>query len=120
MPLRDTLNDIVQSVDGALASIIMGYDGIPIEEVALKQSDFDIQLMSVEYSSVLKEIKRTIEIIRAGDMEEVSITTGQTFVVMRVLGNELFIALIIRRTGNFGKGRYMLKCKSKELMRELE
>lgn len=120
MSLRDSLNTIVQSVDGALAAVIMAYDGIPIDEFTVLQSDFDTQLLSVEYATLLREIKRAVDVIKAGDMEEVSITTSQTRVVMRVLNDELFIALIMRRAGNFGKGRYLLKCKSNEFIRELE
>lgn len=120
MSMRETLNTIVKSVDGTLAAIIMAYDGIPIEEVVLEQSDFDTQLLSVEYATVLKEIKRAVDIIKAGDLEEVSIATSQMRIIMRLLNEELFIALIMRRDGNFGKGRYLLKIKSYEFSRELE
>lgn len=119
MSLRDALNMIVQSVDGALAAVIMAYDGIPIEEVAVEQSEFDMQLLSVEYATVLKEIKRAIDVIKMGSLEEVSIATSRTCVVVRVLNDDLFAALIMSRDGNTGKGRYMLKLKSFEVVREL-
>lgn len=119
MPLKDTLNAIVSSVDGALAALVMAYDGIPIEEIAVEQAEFDLQLLSVEYASVLKEIKRAVEVIKAGELEEVSIATAQTWVVVRVLNDDLFAALIMKRDGNFGKGRYLLKLKSYGLAREL-
>jgi predicted regulator of Ras-like GTPase activity (Roadblock/LC7/MglB family) len=119
MSLRDSLNTIIQSVDGALAAIIMAYDGIPIDEVTVEQSEFDMQLLSVEYATVLKEIKRAVDVIKMGDLEEVSISTTRTCVVVRVLNDELFAALIMSRDGNIGKGRYMLKLKSFEVLREL-
>jgi predicted regulator of Ras-like GTPase activity (Roadblock/LC7/MglB family) len=119
MPLRDLLNTIVQSVDGALSAIIMAYDGIPIDEVTVEQSEFDMQLLSVEYSAVLKEIKRAVDVIKMGDLEEVFISTTRTCVVVRVLNDDLFAALIMSRDGNIGKGRYLLKLKSFEVLREL-
>jgi predicted regulator of Ras-like GTPase activity (Roadblock/LC7/MglB family) len=119
MSLRDTLRSIVENVDGGLAAMIMAYDGIPVDEVSVEQTEFDMQLLSVEYATVLKEIKRSVEVIKAGDMEEVSITTDQTCVAIRVLNEELFIVLIIRRDGNFGKGRYLLRLKSYEIAQEL-
>jgi len=119
MSLRDALNTIVQSVDGSLAAIIMAYDGIPIDEVTVEQSEFDMQLLSVEYATVLKEIKRAVDVIKMGNLEEVSITTTRTCLVVRVLNDDLFAALILRRDGNVGKGRYMLKLKSFEVLREL-
>ena len=109
MSLRDALNTIVQSVDGSLAAIIMAYDGIPIDEVVVEQSEFDMQLLSVEYATVLKEIKRAVDVIKMGDLEEVSISTSRTCVVVRVLNDDLFAALILNRDGNIGKGRYLLK-----------
>lgn len=119
MPLRDLLNTIVQSVDGTLSAIIMAYDGIPIDEVTVEQSEFDMQLLSVEYATVLKEIKRAVEVIKMGDLEEVTISTTRTCVVVRILNDDLFAALIMSRDGNIGKGRYLLKLKSFEILREL-
>lgn len=120
MSLREALNTIVLSVDGALAAIIMAYDGIPIDEVIVEQTEFDMQLLSVEYATVLKEIKRAVEVIKMGSLEEVSITTTRTSVIVRVLNDDLFTALILKHDGNIGKGRYMLKIKSFEILRELE
>ena len=119
MSLRDTLRNIVENVDGALAVMIMAYDGIPVDEVCIEQTEFDMQLLSVEYATVLKEIRRSVEVIKAGDMEEVSITTDQTCVAIRVLNDELFMVLIMKRDCNFGKGRYLLRLKSSELAQEL-
>lgn len=119
MSLRESLSMIVKGVDGALAAIIMAYDGIPIDEVVVEQSEFDMQLLSVEYATVLKEIKRAVEVIKMGNLEEVSISTTRTCVVVRVLNEDLFSVLIMNRDGNIGKGRYMLKLKSYEILREL-
>lgn len=119
MSLRESLNAIIQAVEGSLAVVIMAYDGIPIDEVAVEQSEFDMQLLSVEYATVLKEIKRAVTVIKMGDLEEVSISTARTSVIVRVLNNDLFTALILKRDGNVGKGRYMLKLKAFEMLQEL-
>ena len=119
MSLRDLLSSIVQNVDGSLAAVIMAYDGIPIDEVTIDQTEFDMQLLSVEYATVLKEIKRAVDVIKMGDLEEVSISTTRTCIVVRILNEDLFAALIMSRDGNIGKGRYMLKLKSFEMLREL-
>jgi predicted regulator of Ras-like GTPase activity (Roadblock/LC7/MglB family) len=119
MSLRESLKTIVQGVDGSLAALIMAYDGIPIDEVTVEQSEFDMQLLSVEYATVLKEIKRAVDVIKMGDLEEVSISTSRTCVVVKILNEDLFIVLIMNRGGNIGKGRYMLKLKSFEILQEL-
>lgn len=119
MSLKDTLREIVENVDGGLAAIIMAYDGIPIDEVVVAQTEFDLQLLTVEYATVLKEIKRAVSVIKVGEMEEVSITSGRVCVVMRVLNEELFAVLVMDKDGNFGKGRYLLRLKSHGLAEEL-
>lgn len=119
MSLRDTLREIVENVDGGLAAFIMAYDGIPIDEIVVDQAEFDLQLLTVEYATVLKEIKRAVAVINVGEMEEVSITTGLVRVVMRVLNEELFAVLIMSKGGNFGKGHYLLRLKSHALAEEL-
>jgi predicted regulator of Ras-like GTPase activity (Roadblock/LC7/MglB family) len=119
MSLKDSLKAIIQSVDGSLAAVIMAYDGIPIDEAIVDQSEFDMQLLSVEYATVLKEIKRAVDVIKMGDLEEVSIATSRICVVVRILNEDLFTVLIMLRDGNIGKGRYMLKLKSFEILQEL-
>ena len=49
-----------------------------------------MQLLSVEYATVLKEIKRAVDVIKMGDLEEVSISTTHTCIVVRVLNDDLF------------------------------
>lgn len=119
MSLRETLNSIIASVEGTVAVVVMANDGIPIDEVTIEQTDYDFQLLAVEYATVLKEIRKAVEVIKAGELEEVSIATTQTRVIVRVLNDELFVALLMVRDGNFGKGRYLLKLHSPAILEEL-
>lgn len=119
MPLKDTLNGIIAHVDGALAACVMAYDGIAIDEVIQQETGLDLQLLTVEHATVLRDIRRTVEVVKAGEMEEVVVTTSSLMVIMRVLNDELFAVLIMARDGNLGKGRYMLRLKSFDLLREL-
>ena len=120
MSLRDTLGEIVTGVDGALAAFIMAYDGIAIDEFVAGAPEFDLHLLTTEYVTVLAEVNRAAEVLKVGDLEEVSITTSQVRVCLHCLGNELFAALVVAKGGNFGKGRHLLRLKSIELARELD
>jgi predicted regulator of Ras-like GTPase activity (Roadblock/LC7/MglB family) len=119
MSLKETLSEITENVEGALAAFVMAYDGIAIEEIIVGVPEFDVQLLVVEYATVLAEIKRAVEVIKVGELEEAAITTSQVRVCLRCLGDELFAGLVMTRAGNFGKGRYLLRLKSIELAREL-
>lgn len=119
MSLRDTLAEIVETVAGGRAVIIMASDGIPIDQVVVDESGFDLQLLTVEYSTLLGDIRRAVELLKVGEVEEVSISSGEMCVLLRVLTQDLFIILVMDRTGNVGKGRYLLRLTSDELARML-
>jgi len=109
MSTRDTLKEIVESVDGGIGAVIIGYDGISLDEYIKEDSPVDMQVLSVEYATVLKEIRKAVEILNAGLMEEVSINTDVSRVIIRIIDDDLFAILALLSDGNYGKGRYVLK-----------
>jgi len=118
MELRNTLKEIVEKVGGGVGAVIMGYDGIPIEEY-IEEGIFDVQMLAVEYANVLKEVKRTIEVLKTGEMEEIIITTGLSRIIIRSVNEDFFIMLALDSDGNYGKGRYLLKSEVPKLREEL-
>jgi predicted regulator of Ras-like GTPase activity (Roadblock/LC7/MglB family) len=118
MELRDTLKEMVERVGGGIGAVIMGYDGIPIEE-HINEGIFDVQLLAVEYANVLKEVKRTIDVLKTGEMEEIIITTGLSRIIIRSISEDFFIMLALDNDGNYGKGRYLLKREVPKLREEL-
>ncbi len=116
---NEILQGIVQQSGGGVGAVLMGYDGIAIEEYFEAVEGVDLHMVAVEYANVLKEIKKTAEILDNGDMEEVSIKTERFYVVTRVLTDEYFVALTLDRRGNFGKGRYLLMKEAPRLIEAL-
>lgn len=102
------LQRIVEETAGGIGAVLMGYDGIAIDQFFSADEVVDLNMVVVEYSNVLKEIRKTAEILNLGEMEEISIRTDRFIIVIRMLNPEYFVALIISRDGNFGKGRYLL------------
>jgi predicted regulator of Ras-like GTPase activity (Roadblock/LC7/MglB family) len=109
------LERIVTQCPGSLGALIMGFDGIGIEEYVVENADLDLTLVGIEYSNVIKEIRNASEILKVGKLQEVSIKTEQYYVIIHTLTDEYFAALVIEKTGNFGKGRYVLLRESFEL-----
>ena len=68
---------------------------------------------------LLKEIKRTVEVLKTGEMEEIGITTGFSRAIVRVINDDFFLVLALDRDGNYGKGRYLLKRVAPKLQEEL-
>lgn len=117
---NEILQRIVDGTSGALGAILMGYDGIAIDQYFKASEELDLSLVAVEYSNVLKEIRRTAEILDTGAMEEVSIKTERLMVIIRTLNDEYFMALTLKRDGNFGKGRYLLMREAPRLREALD
>ena len=115
----EILQRIVEGTGGGIGAVLMGYDGIAIDQFFSPDEELDLQMVVVEYSNVLKEIRKTAEILSLGEMEEISIRTDRFIIVIRILNDEYFVALVIAHDGNFGKGRYLMKRESFHLLEAL-
>jgi len=119
MALKEILRGIVEEC-GCLGAVVMGYDGIAIDECLNESAAFDVPSLAVEYASVLKEIKRTVGVLKTGELEEVAIVAERLSVLVRGLDDDLFVALVMGEGGNLGKGRYLLKREAPRLRAVLQ
>lgn len=126
MSFRDILKSSVEEVDGGLASVVMGFDGISVEEYVAQPNGttdggipVDVQTLGVEYSSALTEVRRTAEALASGSVHEVAVTTDGALVLLRPVNAEYFVALVLAKNGNFGKGRYVLRRAARAIAQEM-
>lgn len=104
----NVLQGIVEGTGGGIGAVLMGYDGIPVDQFFHTVEGMDLQLMAIEYANILKEINKAAVILDTGETEEVAIRTEKYLMVLRTLTDDYFVALTLQRDGNFGKGRYLL------------
>ena len=105
---KSILENIVNSCSGGVGAVLMGYDGIAIDQYVVDEATLDLNLVAIEYSKVTKEIRKAAEVLETGELQEVAIKTEQFFVIIYALTDEYFVALTIKRDGNYGQGRYLL------------
>jgi len=117
MPFIDILKEVVTGTDGALGALVVGVDGISVEEFSLDK-DIDLQSMTVEYATLLKEIERGSQASQLGSTKEVTVMAEKAMIMLRRLNEEYFIVLIIKPDGNFGKGRFLLRMSVPKLLKE--
>jgi predicted regulator of Ras-like GTPase activity (Roadblock/LC7/MglB family) len=117
MSFSDILKEVVTSTEGALGALIVGLDGIPVEEYSVS-SDMDVQSMTVEFSSLLKEIEKGSQSAEMGSTREVTVVADKAMIMLRRLNDEYFFVLIIKPDGNFGKGRFLLRLSAPRLLKE--
>jgi predicted regulator of Ras-like GTPase activity (Roadblock/LC7/MglB family) len=114
----DKLKNAVGTVSGCDAVILMGFDGIPVDSFEANK-DADIETVGMEFSVVLREVRKAAELLEAGVAEELTVRTEKMSTVLRVVNDEYFLAMMLSPDGNLGKAKYMLRILGPELMKDL-
>jgi predicted regulator of Ras-like GTPase activity (Roadblock/LC7/MglB family) len=117
MAFADILKQVVNGTEGALGALIIGLDGIPVEEYNMS-GEVDLQSMTVEYSSLLKEIEKGSQAAQLGTTREVTVIAEKAMIMLRRLNPEYFFVLIMNPDGNFGKGRFLLRMSVPKLLKD--
>jgi predicted regulator of Ras-like GTPase activity (Roadblock/LC7/MglB family) len=115
----EVLSEVVAGVDGAIGVVLMGADGLPVEQVVRDASRTDIEAVAMELSVVLREIRKAATQLGAGDTEEVLIRGAAMTTVIRVLTDEYFVALALPPGASIGKGRFLLRRAAPRLREQL-
>jgi predicted regulator of Ras-like GTPase activity (Roadblock/LC7/MglB family) len=116
---KEDLKALVSVVDGAIGAAIMGMDGIAVDEYC-EQEEANLQLIGIEFSSVVKEIYRASESTETGEVGEVIMVCDKKSVIVRKINNDYFVVLVLNGPGNLGKGRFKLRVLVPRLSVEFE
>jgi predicted regulator of Ras-like GTPase activity (Roadblock/LC7/MglB family) len=116
---KELLRELVSSVDGAVGAVIMGMDGISIEEYC-EQVDLDLQLIGIEFSAVVKDMSRASLSMEAGQVGEIMMVTDKRNMIIRNINKDYFLTLVLNAAGNLGKGRFKLRMLIPKLAGEFE
>jgi len=115
------LQEIVDQTPGATSIVLMGCDGIAVDAVFRQGTAAeDTQAITVEFAAVVKELMHTTQLLSAGTLKEVMVKCEQLTIVLEMLSEEYFVALLFDDEANIGKGRYLLRRDAHKLRKELE
>lgn len=114
-----TLREVVDKTEGALASLLMDFEGIPVESYKKDSSLFDIDIVGAEFSVIVKSVQRAVESLDAGTTKEFAVQADKVITIVRLLNKDYFVALTMKPEANIGKGRYMLRLAEPKLLGEL-
>ena len=114
MSFRSILRDIVEECGGGLGAVLMGADGIPIEEYVTDRIpegplQEDVGSAGVEFSRILEEIRKAADALGGGAVNETVVSLARMSLVFRPIDGETFLALVIAPDGNLGKARYLIR-----------
>jgi predicted regulator of Ras-like GTPase activity (Roadblock/LC7/MglB family) len=117
MSFIDSLKKAVDRVDGAVAAIIIGIDGIPVEDYTV-ESIMSLDDLSAEASQLLRNVNLAAETFKLGDASEFTFTLEKCAILIRRITAEYYLALIVKAGGNVGKGRFVLRMIAPKIERE--
>ncbi len=115
----ETLKKVVDNVDGGIAAVIMGLDGIPVETY-VKQSDrVDVNTVAMEFSFIIGQVRKAGDSLSVGSLQELSVKAERLVLVCRMLTPQYFVAIAMAPEGNFGKARFLARMATPALVAAL-
>jgi len=99
---------MVEKVDGAASAMILGADGIPVEEYSSLKL-LSMEDLGAESSQMIKDINLASENLGIGTAREFALISDACGIIMRRINPEYYLAMIIAPEGNYGKARFVLK-----------
>ena len=110
MSFSDTLGGLAKRIEGAVAAIILGIDGIPIERYTTTlEPGLDIEMIATELTTLLRRGMHTATDTALGDLREMVIVTERLTILLRPITQDYFLMLAVLPGGNVGRARYELR-----------
>jgi predicted regulator of Ras-like GTPase activity (Roadblock/LC7/MglB family) len=114
----ETLRKVVDNVDGGIAAVIMGLDGIPVDQY-VRQNTLDVNTVAMEFSFILAQIRKAGDSLQVGGLEELTVKAQRLLLVCRMLSPQYFVAVAMAPEGNFGKARFLARMATPALVAQL-
>lgn len=107
---KKTLSTVVERADGSIGALIMGTDGIAVEQVLPQEGqEANLDIVAAELTTLVRSAQ-TIGLNTGLDgLREVMISFESANVIIRLLTSEYFIVLAMKPDSNLGRGRYELR-----------
>ena len=121
MDFRQVLEDTVARVEGGIACVLMGRDGLAIDAYhnPTIELPFDSAHFGIEYTALFHQMITVARQSNFGDPFEFLIRSDDLIAIFRFLTEDYFMLLTLSPEGNTGKGRYLLRIASQRLRHEL-
>ena len=115
----ETLKKVVDNVEGGIAAVIMGLDGISVDTYIKLADRVDVNTVAMEFSFILSQVRKAGDSLAVGSLEELSVKAQRLLLVCRMISPQYFIAIAMAPEGNFGKARYLARLAQPALVAQL-
>lgn len=114
----ELLKKVVDNVEGGLAAVVMGLDGIPVETYT-RSDKVDVNTVAMEFSFILGQVRKAGDSLAVGGLEELAVKAQRLTLICRMISPQYFVAVVIGPDGNFGKCRYLVRMATPGLNAQL-
>ncbi len=118
MSFEESLRRITNNMEDSLGVALVGMDGIVVEEHK-RDLLLDLDSLSAEYCSLIKNLGKTADSQSMGIMQELSVVADKSTIILKRINEEYFLLLVVGSDGNFGKGRFLMRREMYYLEKEL-
>jgi predicted regulator of Ras-like GTPase activity (Roadblock/LC7/MglB family) len=115
---KDVLQGLVGKIEEARGAVIVGVDGIPLEEYS-QGGALDLEKLAAECTSLVKTATETGRALDQGPAREVVLRCDGAQTLLRFLTADYFLCLILGPHAQLGRARYELQKACQRLEREL-
>jgi len=119
MSFAESLERVVTGAEGAVAGMIIGFDGLPVETFSREGSSLDLEDVGVELTARLRDLLQLTTVLGIGDVEEFQIRTTESTLLVRILNEDYCLLLAFTSTKQLGRGRYLLRTIVPQVRAEL-
>ena len=102
--MKAVLQQVLDRLPGALGVAVVGLDGIAVER-AVAKDDVNIDLWSAESAGVVKRAAGSLSDGAAG-LQEITIRGQSTCLILRALGSDYYLCLVVGPDCIPGQARY--------------
>jgi predicted regulator of Ras-like GTPase activity (Roadblock/LC7/MglB family) len=124
MSFAPYLREIVDRCGGGVGAVLMGHDGIAIEQVLGRPAprgplSEDIGTAGVEFGRILYEIRKVADALAGGEVVETVVRLTRFQLIFCPVDEETFLGVVLEPDGNLGKARYLIRRHLLAIRREL-
>jgi predicted regulator of Ras-like GTPase activity (Roadblock/LC7/MglB family) len=103
--MKKALQEVLGRIPGALGAAVVGLDGIAVEK-AVVPGGLNIDLIAAEGINVVKRALASLRDPSGGPIEEIAVTSRSRLVIMRSLGHDYFLCVVVGPDAVAGRARY--------------
>jgi predicted regulator of Ras-like GTPase activity (Roadblock/LC7/MglB family) len=116
--LSETLETISQRVHGASAVMVVGLDGLVVDQYLSAENDLVLEVVAAEVATLLRQAETSSSDMNTGILEEINMKTDRYYLLIHRITSDYFICMALAVGENLGRARFEMKKARSRLLEE--